>query len=62
MFDRGLVSIDPAYHILVSHNKVPAAWRDMLSPDIGRMSLPADPAAWPHPKFLEWHRTNRFSA
>jgi putative restriction endonuclease len=62
MFDRGLVSIDPAYRILVSHNKVPAAWRDMLSPDIGRMSLPADPAAWPHPKFLEWHRTNRFGA
>jgi putative restriction endonuclease len=62
MFDRGLVAIADDMSVLVSHNKVPAEWRTALPQLGGKLRLPSTQRDMPHPKFLAWHRENRFRA
>lgn len=62
MFDRGLLTIANDFTVLVSHNKVPAEWRKALPQLGGKLRLPVSQRDMPHPKFLTWHRENRFGA
>ncbi len=55
MFDRGLVSVDDDFTILVARDAVPAAVRGLLRPE-GRIALPARAEARPHSRFLRFHR------
>jgi putative restriction endonuclease len=55
MFDRGLVSLNDDYTILVDRKHVPGAVRRMLRPDL-QAAVPQDPVARPHPQFLRYHR------
>ena len=57
MFDRGLISIDDDYSILVADVRVPDTVMRMISSQI---RLPKIPALRPHPQFLQWHRENVF--
>ena len=58
MFDRGLISVGEHYEILVSDNKVPTEVRQRLISPIGKLHLPDDPRAHPHPAYLKYHREN----
>ena len=60
MFDRGLLSVAEDFTILVSRNKVPAEVVDRLILPSGKLLLPGDPRAAPHPENLRWHRENVF--
>lgn len=60
MFDRGLLSLRNDGRILVSnHVNDIEGIKKLLLPQ-GQAALPVDPAARPHPHFLDWHRTERF--
>lgn len=59
MFDRGLVSVDDDYAILVARGRIPDAALRMLHPD-GRLSVPHRPEMRPHPQFLRYHREHVF--
>ena len=56
LFDRHLISIDPNYRLLVSHNRVPGELRNLFRPENEGLHLPNDRRLWPHPAFLEHHR------
>ncbi|GAB4536234.1 MAG: HNH endonuclease [Roseibium sp.] len=58
MFDRGLLSLSDNYDILPSRH---------LNYDVGHLLnkdmkaiVPADPTRRPHPRYLDWHRSNVF--
>ncbi|MHB1462411.1 MAG: HNH endonuclease [Armatimonadota bacterium] len=57
MFDRGLVSIDDDYKILLAKGKVPDTIARLVVSD-KHLILPDEPAAHPHPHFLSYHRTH----
>lgn len=59
LFDRGLVSISDDYEILVADKLVPEPALRMLNPD-RQIRRPNDPALWPHPHYLRFHRENIF--
>ncbi len=59
MFDRGLLSIDDDYAILVANDRVPPPVRRLINPD-GRLVLPGRPDLRPHRQFLRYHRENVF--
>lgn len=60
MFDRGLISVAEDRTILVSRNKVPSdVTARLVAPD-GKLRLPREASAWPHPENLRWHRENVF--
>lgn len=60
MFDRGLISLSDNLEILVSRQmNDPASARMMINPT-GRALAPQRISERPHPRFLEWHRTERF--
>jgi putative restriction endonuclease len=59
LFDRGLISVDDDYRVLLSSNGLPDGVTSLISPD-RQLRLPAEPAQHPHPRFLRWHRENRF--
>ncbi len=56
LFDRHLISIDPEYRLLVSHNRVPSELRSLFRPDHEGLHLPKDRRQLPHPAFLAHHR------
>jgi len=56
LFDRHLISIDPEYRLLVSHNRVPSELRSLFRPDHEGLHLPKDRRQVPHPAFLAHHR------
>lgn len=56
MFDRGLVSLQDDYRLLVS-SKLPTEARRLLRQDL---VLPREPALRPHPQFLRFHRQHVF--
>jgi putative restriction endonuclease len=59
MFDRGLLSIADNGKILIAEKLIPEAVKRMLNP-IGMITFPANPAAYPHPQFLRFHRETIF--
>ena len=56
MFDRGLVSVDEDFSLLVARDKVPDTINRLLNPD-GRLIMPAREDLQPHQKFLQHHRS-----
>jgi putative restriction endonuclease len=56
MFDRGLLSIDDNYRLLVADKLVPEPIARLM-PDDGRLRLPPKQDLWPHPTFLAYHRS-----
>jgi putative restriction endonuclease len=59
MFDRGLVSINDDYSLLVASGGVPDTIGRLLNPD-RRLRLPQSAELRPHPQFLRYHRDNVF--
>lgn len=59
MFDRGLVSIDSDYRILLARNLVPEPIRRLIHPS-GLAHVPEAEWAQPHPAFLKYHRDHIF--
>jgi putative restriction endonuclease len=59
MFDRGLISVEDDYSLLVADSLVPDAVR-MLLPSERRLLMPARPELRPHPQFLDYHRKYKF--
>jgi putative restriction endonuclease len=60
MFDRGLISIDEDYSLLIANSRVPATVARVLNPD-RRLRLPERLELWPHPQFLRYHREKIFA-
>jgi putative restriction endonuclease len=59
MFDRGLVSLDDDYTVLMAKDRVPEPVQRLINPD-GRLKLPTRHEFWPHPQFLRFHREKVF--
>jgi len=59
IFDRGLISIDDDYSLLISKRDFPDPVRRMLNPDL-RIRMPVDPSCRPDSRFLAFHRENVF--
>ena len=59
MFDRGLVSIDDDYTILIAKDRLPDAAVRLLNEN-HRLLLPAREDLRPHRHFLSYHRNNKF--
>lgn len=59
MFDRGLISIDDDYSVLVADNKLPDAAKQMIRPD-RKLILPKRADLRPHQSYLKFHRDNVF--
>jgi putative restriction endonuclease len=59
MFDRGLISLNDDYKLLVARKYVPDPVLRMLNPD-GCATVPTDPALRPHPQFIRYHRERIF--
>ena len=55
MFDRGLISLDDDYTILVAEDRVPDTVGRMLNED-RKLRLPNSRALAPHSQFLKYHR------
>ena len=47
LFDRHLISLGDEYGLLVSHNRVPSAFRSLFENQIDRIHLPSDKRLWP---------------
>lgn len=60
MFDRGLISLDEDYSILVAQQRIPGAIMSMFNSD-GRLRLPSIRSQSPHPQFVRYHRDNVYS-
>jgi len=59
MFDRGLLSLDDDYNILLAKGKVPDTVQRLINPD-RRMILPPQPDLRPNPQWLRYHREEIF--
>lgn len=59
MFDRGLLSLDDDYTVLMAKNRVPEPVRRLISPN-RRLRPPTRPEFQPHPQFLRFHREKVF--
>lgn len=59
MFDRGLLSIDDDYAILIAKDKVPDPVCRLINPE-GRLLAPDRLDLRPHRQFLQYHRDNVF--
>ncbi|HBK08179.1 MAG TPA: restriction endonuclease [Acetobacteraceae bacterium] len=59
MFDRGLLSLDDDYNILLAKGKVSEPVKRLLNPDL-RMRLPPQPDLRPNPQWLRYHRDEIF--
>ncbi len=55
MFDRGLISVDDDYSILMAKDRIPGPVMSMFNPD-RRLRLPASPILSPHQQFVRYHR------
>lgn len=56
LFDRHLITLTDDFGLLISHNKIPAEFRSLLSPSLGRIHLPNDRSAWPYLPYVQRHR------
>lgn len=59
MFDRGLLSLDDDYNILLAKEKVSGTVQRLINPD-RRMILPPQPDFRPNPQWLRYHRESIF--
>lgn len=59
LFDRGLLSFDDNYNVLLSPHGVPDDLDKLIRPE-RRLILPDHPEWHPHITYLKWHRENRF--
>jgi putative restriction endonuclease len=59
MFDRGLLSLDDDYTILMAPGRVPEPVHRLVNPG-SKLKLPARPELRPHPQFLRFHRETVF--
>jgi putative restriction endonuclease len=59
MFDRGLISINDDYSLIIAKGGVSDTIGRMLNPD-RRLRLPQGPEMRPHPQFLSYHRDHIF--
>lgn len=59
MFDRGFVSIDSDYSLLMCKDDIPEPIMSMLNPD-HQLRLPNSYNFRPHEQFLKYHRNNIF--
>jgi len=59
MFDRGLISIDDDYTILMARDQVPDTITRLMNVD-GRLRLPPNHESSPHHQFLRYHREEVF--
>lgn len=59
MFDRGLISLDEDYAILMAGDRVPEPVHRLINPNL-KLRLPVRPEFRPHPQFLEYHREHVF--
>lgn len=60
MFDRGLITLDDDFRLILSRRaELPEELRGLLAPD-RPVRLPGHPADRPHPAFLAWHREHVF--
>jgi putative restriction endonuclease len=60
MFDRGLISLSDDMDVLVSRyvNDTESVW-GLINPS-KKAAVPQSPALRPNPRFLQWHRAERF--
>lgn len=58
MFDRGLLSLSDDFDILPSRH-LNYDVSHLLHKDL-RARVPGNPAHRPHPRYLDWHRSNKF--
>jgi putative restriction endonuclease len=59
MFDRGLVSVDDDFSILIATGRLPDTVTRLLRED-RRLEIPTRPDLRPHPVHLRYHRENIF--
>jgi Predicted restriction endonuclease len=59
LFDEGLLSVDDDRTILKAKKFIPPEIDQLINSD-GLVAQPKDPAHWPHPSFLAYHRDNIF--
>lgn len=59
MFDRGLISVDDDYSILIARANIPDPLVSIFNSD-RHLSVPANSIHTPHPQFLKYHRENVF--
>lgn len=59
MFDRGLLSLDDDFTILMAKDRVPDTIGRLTNPG-GKLRLPERPELRPHPQFLLFHRETVF--
>ncbi len=59
MFDRGLISIDDDYTLLVKKGSIPDSMLAMFRPD-RRLCVPLSTTVAPHPEYLQYHRDTIF--
>lgn len=59
MFDRGFISVDDDLRILKANKHIPAELESLIS-KTEYLIAPQGNHLKPHPKFLRWHRENRF--
>jgi putative restriction endonuclease len=59
MFDRGFVTLDSDYKILIKESHVPREVRGLFVSDLKAL-LPDDPTFRPHPDYVAYHRKEFF--
>lgn len=60
MFDRGMLSLTDDFRILVSRHLNNRDHVERLLGGRERAVVPSEPERAPHPRYLNWHRINRF--
>ena len=60
MFDRGLISIDDHYSLLLKRNATPGSVLSLVNSD-RRARVPEERIYRPHRRFLEYHRERVFT-
>lgn len=60
LFDRGLLSLDDSYNILLSPHGVSEDIARLIPSDRRLFCKPENPQDMPHPAYLAWHRENVF--
>ncbi|WP_336510476.1 HNH endonuclease [Agrobacterium tumefaciens] len=59
MFDRGLISVDDDYSMLIASAGVPDTILRLMNPE-RRLLVPERPGERPHSQFLQYHREQVF--